>query len=186
MLQTFIFSKIQIIIIFQIIVVVTLARKTAVLIPTFVAIIVIGILGLLFIPDEVKNKSIDFKKGTVKIDNSVITVEIAESDAEQQRWLMFRTEKIPFDSAMILVYKNLDLYSLWLLNIEYPLDLMWFDENGKLVYMKKNANPCLSTFDIQNCTYKTTKPAKYIIAATSGFIDTHKFNENSTMTIISI
>ena len=112
----------------------------AVLIPAALVTFFIGIAGIIFMPDEIKNKPLDFDRGTIKIDDSVIDVEIAESDAERQRWLMFRNEEFPLNSAMILVYPKSDLYALWLLNIQYNLDIMWFNEEGKLVYYIKMLN----------------------------------------------
>ena len=160
--------------------------KIAVIIPVLVAAVTIGSLGLVFIPQEIKNKQIDFAEGTIRIDDDVIKVEIAESRADKQRWLMFREERLPLNSAMILVYEKSDLYSIWLLNIEYNLDLIWINENGNIVYMIKDAEPCKNTFDAASCTYKNTKAAKYIIAAASGFIEEHDITEKSIMTIISI
>lgn len=163
-----------------------MVHKVAILAPAIIVAVVIGVLGLAFIPSEIKYKNTDFPEGTIRIDHDVIKVEIAESDADKQRWLMFREEKLPLNSAMILVYKKPDLYSMWLLNIEYDLDLIWFDQRGNVVYVVKNASPCENTLDAANCTYKNTKPAKYIIAATSGFADEHKITKGSKMTIISI
>lgn len=163
-----------------------MVRKIAVIIPVLVAAVTIGSLGLVFIPQEIKNKQIDFPEGTVRIDDDVIKVEIAESRADKQRWLMFREERLPLNSAMILVYEKSDLYSMWLLNIEYNLDLIWINENGNIVYMVKDAEPCKNTFDAASCTYKNTKAAKYVIAAASGFIEEHDITEKSIMTIISI
>jgi uncharacterized membrane protein (UPF0127 family) len=160
--------------------------KIAVLIPVFIAAVTIGSLGLVFLPQAIKNKQIDFPKGTIRIDDDIIKVEIAESSADKQRWLMFREEKLPLDSAMILIYEKSDLYALWLLNIEYNLDLIWVNENGNIVYMVKDAAPCKNALDSASCTFKNTKPAKYIIAATSGFIENHRITEKSKMTIISI
>jgi uncharacterized membrane protein (UPF0127 family) len=159
-------------------------NKISVLIPIIAAAIVVGVVGLIFVPPEIKNRPTHLPEGKVRIDNNVIKVEIAKSDAEKQRWLMFRHQKLPLDSAMILIYKKPDLYSMWLLNIEFNLDLMWFSENGNIVYIVKDAPPCKSTFDIANCTYKNTKPAKYIIAATSGFINKYKITSESKISII--
>ena len=160
--------------------------KIIVLVPMIIVAIAIGIVGLAFIPSQIKSKSTtDFPKGLIRMDDKVISVEIAKSGAEKQRWLMFREEKIPLNSAMILVYEKSDLYAMWLLNIEYNLDLIWFDERGNIVYIVKDAPPCKNTLDASNCTYKNTKPAKYVIAATSGFIDENKITKESKMTIIS-
>jgi len=166
-----------------------LVRKAAVLIPAAVVAFFIGIIGIspiIFIPDEIKDKSVDFDKGTIKIDNSIINVEIAESDAERQRWLMFREDKFASNAGIILVYPLLDLHSLWLLNIQYNLDIMWFDDQGNLVYMIKDAKPCPNILDPQKCTFKTTIPSKYIFVSTSGFINKNNITNTSKMTIISI
>jgi uncharacterized membrane protein (UPF0127 family) len=163
-----------------------LVRKAAVLIPAALVSFSIGLAGIIFIPDEIKNRQIAFDIGTIKIDNSIVNVEIAESDAERQRWLMFREDKFQLNSGMILVYPQVDLYGLWLLNILYNLDIMWFDENGNLIYMIKNAKPCESILDPQKCTFKTTIPAKYIVVSSSGFIKENNITNLSKLTIISI
>jgi uncharacterized protein len=163
-----------------------LVSKLPLLVPLIIIAVAIGAIGLAFVPSEIKNKRLDFAQGTAMINGNLIKVEIAKSAAEKQRWLMFRQERLPLNSAMMLIYDKLDLYAIWLLNIEYNLDLIWFDENGNIVYMVKDASPCKNTLDASNCTYKNTKPAKYVIAAASGFIDEHKITRDSKMTIISI
>jgi len=163
-----------------------MVHKIVVLVPVLIAAIALGTLGLLFVPPGVKNAPTGFPVGAVSINHDAIKVEVAKSSAEKERWLMFRHEKMPFNSAMILVYDKPDLYSMWLLNIDYNLDLIWFDENGNVVYMVKDVPPCKSTFDMADCTYKNTEPAKYVIAATSGFIDKHHVNKDSRLTITLI
>jgi hypothetical protein len=161
-------------------------RKITVLLPLIVASIILGILGLTFIPEGVKNRNLDFSRGTIVINNHSISTEVAESSAERQRWLTFRTEQLPLNSSLILVYDKPDLYTLWLLNIQFNLDLIWLDGSGNIVYMKQNAVPCSNTLDASKCTYKNTIPSKYIIAATSGFIKYHKITNDTKIKIISI
>jgi uncharacterized protein len=163
-----------------------MVTKTAVLLPTIIAVVIIGILGLLFIPVSIKDKKIDFPKGTLRIDNNTIQVEIAESPAARQRWLTFREHSLPLDSAILLVYSKPDLYPLWLLNIQFNVDLMWVDEKGNIVYIVKDVPPCKSSLDAVQCTYKNTKPAKYILAATAGFIDYYNITNQSQVKLISI
>lgn len=162
------------------------ARKSTVLIPVIIAAIAVGALGIVFIPTEIRDKNTGFPKGTVRIDQDTITVEIAETAAEQQRWLTFRQDRLPFDTAMLIKHEEPDLYEVWMLNIEYNLDLIWFDQNGYAVYMKENVPPCGNLVETVSCTYKTTKPALYIMAASAGFIDAHSISTGSKMTTISV
>lgn len=162
-----------------------MVKKSSVLIPAIVAAVAIGIIGLSFVPPDVRQSNTQFPKGTVRIGNDVITVEIAHSEAEKQRWLTFRQDKLPLDHAMLLKYDQPDLYQVWLLNIQYNLDLVWFNQNGTAVYLIKDAPPCQNVVETFTCTYKTTKPAMYILASTAGFIDKHSIGLGSNMTIIS-
>ena len=163
-----------------------MARRSTVLIPVIVAAVAVGALGMAFVPPEIRDKDTAFPKGTVRIDNDVITVEIAETAAERQRWLTFRQDTLPSDTAMLIKHDQPDLYEVWMLNIEYNLDLIWFDENGNAVYIKENVPPCGNVVETISCTYKTTKPALYLMAATAGFIDAHNIAIGSKMTTISV
>jgi uncharacterized protein len=162
------------------------ARKSAVLIPVIVAAVAIGVIGLVFTPQGVKQPNVEFPKGTVKINDDVITVEIAQTSAEKQRWLTFRQDKLPLDTAMLLKYDKPDLYQVWMLNIQYNLDLVWFDDSGKAVYLLKDVPPCQNLVESESCTYKTTSPSIYVLAATSGFINSHHIQVGSHLTTISV
>jgi len=163
-----------------------MVKKITLLIPVIISAFIIGILGIVFIPSDIKNKDIDFSKGTIKIDERFLTVEIADTDFDRQRWLTFRDEKLSLNTGLLMIYDKPDLYSMWLLNIKYPLDLVWFDQEGNVVYVKKNAQPCATILDSSQCTFKNTKPAKFVLASTSGFIQYNNISGYSKLEIISV
>ncbi len=163
-----------------------MVRKITVLVPVIVGCVLLGILGLTFIPEGIKNRNIEFSRGTIAINNHSISTEIAETPAERQRWLTFRSEEMPLSSALLLVYDKPDLYSLWLLNIQFNLDLIWFDGAGNIVYIKQDASPCKNTLDAIQCTYKNTIPARYVLAATTGFINYHNITIDSKIKLVSV
>lgn len=163
-----------------------MVRKITVLVPVIVGCIILGVLGLTFIPEGIKNRNIEFSKGTIAINNHSISTEIAETPAERQRWLTFRSEEMPLSSALLLVYDKADLFSLWLLNIQFNLDLIWFDGAGNIVYIKQDAAPCRNTLDAVQCTYKNTIPARYVLAATTGFINYHNITKDSKIKLVSV
>ena len=93
--------------------------KSQVLVPVIVGCIILGVLGLTFVPEGIKNRNIDFSKGTIVINNHSISTEIAETPAERQRWLTFRSEELPLNSALLLVYDKSD--SVFRMAIEYTI-----------------------------------------------------------------
>jgi uncharacterized protein len=162
-----------------------MARKSAVLIPVIAAAAIVGILGIMFIPPEIRHRDTGFPKGTVRIGDDVVTVEIAETAAERQRWMTFRQDRLPLDTAMLIKYEAPDLHEIWMINVEYNLDLIWFDKDGNSVYLVKNAAPCENVVETVSCTYKPTKQALYVMTGTAGFIEEHGITVGSKMTIIS-
>ena len=163
-----------------------MVRKITVLVPVIAGCVILGVLGLTFIPEGIKNRNLEFSRGTIAINNHSISTEIAETPAERQRWLTFRSEEMPLSSALLLVYDKPDLYSLWLLNVQFNLDLIWFDGAGNIVYIKQDAAPCMNTLDAAQCTYKNTIPARYVLAATTGFINYHNITIDSKIKLVSI
>jgi uncharacterized membrane protein (UPF0127 family) len=161
-----------------------MVKKITLLIPIIISSIIIGVLGIMFFPADIKTGNLNFPIGTIKIDKKIMKVEIADSNIDRQRWLMFRDEKLKPDSGLLLVYDKSDLYSLWLINIKYPLDLLWFDQAGNLVYIVKNAQPCNNILDPSTCTYKNIKPAKFILATSSGFIQQNNIISKSKLEIL--
>jgi len=161
-----------------------MVKKTTILIPMIIFSVIIGVLGIIFFPTDIKNGNLNFPIRTIKIDNKIMKVEIADSNIDRQRWLMFRDEKLKPDSGLLLIYDKSDLYSMWLINIRYPLDLLWFDQSGNLVYSVKNAQPCSNILDRSTCSYKNIEPAKFIFAASSGFIQNNDITNKSKLEIL--
>ena len=164
-----------------------MASRAQVLIPITIAAFIVGIVGVLTIPSETKLQSVDFKKGTIRVDNVVLNVEVANTDATRTRGLMFRSQ-LPYDRGMIFVFDDERVIPMWMLNMQFSLDLIWFDGKGNVVHIEKNAAPCKSALETMVCTYKNVegKKAMYVLEVTSGFVDKFGITENSKLQIISI
>jgi len=158
-----------------------------VLIPISLAAIIIGVVGIISIPSDAKLEAVDFPIGTIKIDDQVLQVQIADTEPRRVRGLMFQ-EQLPYDEGMIFVFDEPGFNSLWMLNMQFPLDMIWFDSDGKVVYIEKNVPPCKSALETVTCTGVNPgeNEALYILEVTAGFVDKFEINEDSILQIISI
>jgi uncharacterized membrane protein (UPF0127 family) len=163
------------------------ASRAQVLIPIAVAAVIIGVVGVLTIPADSKLAETQFPKGTVKLDNVVLDVQVAQTDAQKTRGLMFQKE-LPYDKGMIFVFNYEQVVPIWMLNMQFPLDIIWFDSSGNVVHIAKSVAPCKSAIETATCTVDNGggKNAKYVLEVTAGFVDKFNITENSKLQIISI
>ncbi len=164
-----------------------MATRAQVLIPIAIAAVIIGIVGVLTIPADSKLAEVKFPRGTIKLDDKVLDVQIAETDAQRVRGLMFQNQ-LPDDQGMIFVFTQEQVVPIWMLNMQFPLDIIWFDSNGNVIHIAKNVPPCKSALETVSCTVQNAdgKQAKYVLEVTGGFTDKFHITESSKMQIISI
>jgi hypothetical protein len=160
--------------------------RSQALIPIAAAAVIVGIMGILSIPSDSKLESVEFPIGTIKIDETVLEVQVADTEPRRIRGLMFQ-DQLPYDQGMIFVFNESGVYSLWMLNMQFSLDMIWFDENGDIVHIEKNIPPCKTPIEIMACqSIVPSGEAKYILEVSSGFIDQFNITKDSKLDIISI
>ena len=164
-----------------------MATRAQVLIPIAIAAVIIGIVGVITIPSDSKLAEVKFPRGTIKIDSKILDVQIAETDAQKTRGLMFQNE-LPDDQGMIFVFSQEQVVPIWMLNMQFPLDIIWFDSDGRVVHIEKNVPACKSALETATCTVQNAdgKKAKYVLEVTAGFVDKFHVTPNSKMEIISV
>ena len=164
-----------------------MATRTQVLIPIIAAATIVGIIGMLSIPTDVKLESVEFPQGTIKLDDQILVVKIADNDSLRVRGLMFHDE-LPFDQGMLFVFDQPGIRPMWMLSMQFPLDIIWFDENLHVTAIEKNVPPCLTTIEVVTCRENGVSGdnAKYVLEVTAGFVDEFGITENSKLELISI
>ncbi len=163
-----------------------MTTRAQALIPITIAAVIIGVIGMLTLPSDSKLESVEFPRGTILIDDVPLEVQIADSESRRLRGLMFQ-EQLPYDEGMIFVFTEPGLYSLWMLNMQFPLDMIWFDHDGNIVHIEKNIPPCKTVVEITTCqSVVPDNYASYVLEVTAGFIDQNNITRDSKLTIISI
>lgn len=69
-----------------------------------------------------------------------VKVEIARSDPERQRGLMFR-QKLEPGRGMIFLFEQPQKLKFWMKNTYIPLDMIFIGADKRVVYVEENAEP---------------------------------------------
>ncbi len=80
------------------------------------------------------------KVAEVYLKNNVFYVEIADTPESRAKGLMGR-KNLPDDRGMLFVFEEPGIYSFWMKNTLVPLDIIWLNEDKKVVYISKNNHP---------------------------------------------
>jgi len=100
----------------------------------------------------------------VRINGQTVNVEVVKSLEKQALGLMYRTE-MAVDHGMLFVYPRAVPMSFWMKNTKIHLDIIYFDQNLKLINISANTPPCRST----TCPgYPSAAPAQYVLEVNGG------------------
>ena len=161
--------------------------RLQVLIPIGIAAVIVGVSGIVSLPSEIKLEQANFPIGTISVDDNLIQVQVADNEPRRTRGLLFQ-ETLPIDQGMLFVFDGPGTRGMWMLNMQFALDIIWFDENGKVISIQSNVPPCTTPLEIMSCDSEsvTAENAKYVLEMTAGAIEQYGINQNSQLEIISI
>jgi uncharacterized membrane protein (UPF0127 family) len=105
----------------------------------------------------------------VELDGHRFQIEIAADEASRERGLMFR-ESMPADHGMLFVFDDAQVRTFWMKNTHIPLDILYFDQNYKLISVQRRVPPCLNSGN--NCPgYPSEGEARYALELNAGMAD---------------
>jgi uncharacterized membrane protein (UPF0127 family) len=106
----------------------------------------------------------------VLADNSAVEVELAIDDETRAMGLMFR-ESIAPGRGMLFIHPTVGVYPFWMKNTLIPLDMIWIDENKRIVHIKQHVPPCRA----DPCpSYDPAVPSRYVLELGGGQAAVHR------------
>ena len=110
-----------------------------------------------------KNKS--DQQSYVKIAGQNVEVGLAATLKSQTQGLSGR-KSLGENEGMLFVFDHAGVYPFWMKDMNFAIDIIWLDENYRVVYIKKNAEP--SSYPE---TFSPEMEAKYVLEVVAGFSD---------------
>ena len=101
----------------------------------------------------------------VEVGGHRYAVEVSDDDTERARGLMFR-DAMANDSGMLFIHDAEEPQAYWMKNTKIPLDILYFDDERKLVAQQRDVPTC-SLGDA--CpSYPSDAPARYVLELNAG------------------
>ncbi len=129
----------------------------------FILLLAVVIVILLFFYNY-KKESKNSTENQVCFKNNCFLVELATTATERASGLMFRSS-LAADHGMLFIFNQEDEYPFWMKNTLIPLDIIWFDQNQKVVFISADTPSCQP----ENCpSINPEKEAKYVLELNAG------------------
>jgi len=96
------------------------------------------------------------------IEGREFLLEVADTPKSRERGLSIR-EPLCANCGMLFVFDHPGTYSIWMKNMFFPIDVLWLDENKKVIHIVDNMSP--ESFPQ---TFTSESPARYILEIQSG------------------
>lgn len=77
------------------------------------------------------------------------------------------TTKLEKNEGMLFVFEKDDTWGIWMKDMLIPIDIIWLDNQKKVVYMVKNADPS----SYPHTTYRPVRQARYVAELQAGTIE---------------
>lgn len=144
-----------------------------------ILIVVIIPIGLIYLYTESQNASVKdlFIPGAsvMRIDEVPIRVEIANSNNERIKGLSDRKDLKNVD-GLLFVYPEAGYYSIWMKDMNFPIDIIWIGEDLKVVGIDKNIGP-----DTYPKSFRPPVPVKYILETNVRYSDTYDIHAGQSV-----
>ncbi len=94
----------------------------------------------------------------------VFNVILAETPQKREKGLSGK-ETLMENEGMLFIFEQEGLYPFWMKDMNFPIDIIWMNEQGVVVYVEKD----LQT-DSYPQTFVSTDPALYVLEVSSGMV----------------
>ena len=113
---------------------------------------------------------------------AVYKVELARTPDEQAQGLMFRESLAP-NAGMLFLFGDASVRPFWMKNTMIPLDIIWLDAGGKVLFVSENTPPCKA----DPCpSYGPDKPAVNVLELAGGMAKKEGIAVGSVLKVLDV
>jgi hypothetical protein len=94
----------------------------------------------------------------------VLQSEVMVKDEDRAMGLMFRPS-LRADHGMLFVFDEADFHTIWMKNCKFPIDIVWLDEDHRVVDIAPSVPPCKA----DPCpVYQPMRRSRYVVEMGAG------------------
>ncbi|MBX4198550.1 DUF192 domain-containing protein [Candidatus Parcubacteria bacterium] len=117
---------------------------------------------------------------TITVGATTLRLELADTAEERTLGLSGRTS-LPQDTGLLFIFEEAGRWGFWMKDMHFSIDIIWLDENYKVVGLKENAKP-----ESYPETFMPQAPAKYVLETNVNFIKNNNIQYGTIMALTNM
>ncbi|OHB04019.1 MAG: hypothetical protein A3B03_01000 [Candidatus Zambryskibacteria bacterium RIFCSPLOWO2_01_FULL_42_41] len=113
----------------------------------------------------------------IKINSVSVIAEVADTLEKRAKGLSER-KIFPEGTGMLFIFDNPAQYGFWMKNMNFPIDIVWINEEWQIVGIEKQVSP--ETFPQ---IFYPNQVVKYVLELPAGFSDKYRIDIGQYVTI---
>jgi len=113
-----------------------------------------------------------------QVQDNVIALEIADSDAERRQGLSGREHLAP-ETGMLFVFRRAGYHAFWMPDMRFSLDIVWMDKNFLVVDIEEGVTP-----DTYPKLFYPSQEASFVLELNAGQAKEYGITTGSRLTPI--
>ena len=124
----------------------------------------VGLVTLVILGPSIELSQLVFGRHTIYVHrNMPIRVDLADTPLKQKVGLSNKSV-MAAGEGMLFVFDRDDKWRVWMKGMHFGLDILWLDDNGKIIDMREYVYP-----DSYPNVFAPKYPAKYILEVIAGY-----------------
>ncbi len=120
---------------------------------------------------------------TIKIGDSSIKAEVADTDTARQKGLSGRASMAKDSGMLFVISNNKSTPTFWMKDMKIAIDIVWI-KNGKIIQIDKNVPPpSFGTPDNKLKLYSPKSAVDYVLEVNSGYSDANNIKVGDSLLI---
>lgn len=124
--------------------------------------------GIFGVPQGATPSATSPKKTTALNSKTLSIVATISRTPEERKKGLGERESLEINKGMLFVFDTSDNWAIWMKGMKFPIDIIWIDENKKIVSIAQNVVTQPGKKDSELAIYKPSAPAKYVLEINAG------------------
>lgn len=116
----------------------------------------------------------------IRINGKEISVEVASTDKKRMAGLS-KYSGIPENQGMLFVFDSIGIFSIWMKDMQFPIDIIWIDKDYKIVDLTENVGP-----ETYPKTFQPKAPVRFALEVNVEFIKKNNIEIGDTVSLGNI